>query len=334
MLFFSRPKAGPGWICLNVLRGMSIAALIMVNVASWIMLVKTFIVSRVRGPFPAQDTRAPVDLTHEIQFFFFDAASHLITSCVALFLIISELDIFPSYFATNWPLFAPSSGLVSLGLGMIIVGVSTLGNLNKQATSQNTLGASFWRIVIAAGILASLLGIFNIIANYLFRDTDLAVSARQVRAHGAPVATHPNPKRPATASSVYSAGTGGPRPYHNPYMAERQPSVRSNYSVAAHPPPTATLPSVRSQRSTASKAGSRGRRGARVALNISRPLNFNDQFNDYTTTAQPAPSAAGSLGSDTTFAADAAAASAGAAVAVQRPEDAYHPAYLDKVVVF
>jgi hypothetical protein len=46
---------------------------------------------------------------------------------------------------------------------MIALGVSTLGNLNKEATSQQSLGTAFWRIVIAGGILVAILGILNII---------------------------------------------------------------------------------------------------------------------------------------------------------------------------
>jgi hypothetical protein len=47
---------------------------------------------------------------------------------------------------------------------MIALGFNVLGNLNKAATSQTNLGLPMWRIVIASGILASLMGLFNIIA--------------------------------------------------------------------------------------------------------------------------------------------------------------------------
>lgn len=47
---------------------------------------------------------------------------------------------------------------------MIIIGVSILGNLNKQATSEGSLGATFWRLVIASGIVVSILGVANIFA--------------------------------------------------------------------------------------------------------------------------------------------------------------------------
>ena len=67
---------------------------------------------------------------------------------------------------------------------MIILGVSILGNLNKEATSADSLGEAFWRIVIASGILACIIGLVNIFASYMFRHKSLGITARQVRIHG------------------------------------------------------------------------------------------------------------------------------------------------------
>ena len=67
---------------------------------------------------------------------------------------------------------------------MIILGVSILGNLNKEATSEDSLGTAYWRIVISSGILACILGLVNIFASYMFRQKSLGVTARQVRMHG------------------------------------------------------------------------------------------------------------------------------------------------------
>lgn len=164
MPLFKKSLAGPGYIVLNVIRVMNIIGLIAVIVASSVMLVKTFVISK---------------------FFFFDAVSHIITACLSFFLIITELPFFRSYIAFNWPLLSPSSGFVTLGIIMIILGVSILGNLNKEATSQESLGFSYWSIVIASGIIVSILGVINIITSYLFRNTSIDVTARMVRAHGA-----------------------------------------------------------------------------------------------------------------------------------------------------
>ncbi len=99
-------------------------------------------------------------------------------------LIITEIGLFRRYIANNWPLLSPSSGFVTLGVLMIILGVSLLGNLNKSATSKESLGDHYWSLVIAAGILVSILGIANIFASYMFRQKSLDITARQVRAHG------------------------------------------------------------------------------------------------------------------------------------------------------
>jgi len=64
----------------------------------------------------------------------------------------------------NWPLYGQNSGFVSLGTTMIILGISILGNLNKEATSQKSLGLAFWRIVIGAGIVVVVIGTVNIFA--------------------------------------------------------------------------------------------------------------------------------------------------------------------------
>src|SRR5438876_7948702 len=83
---------------------------------------------------------------------------------ITAFLIVSELPIFKNYFSRDWPLLSSTSGFVCLGASMVILGVTILANLNKQAISPATLGLSFWRIVISSGILVSVLGFMNIIA--------------------------------------------------------------------------------------------------------------------------------------------------------------------------
>jgi hypothetical protein len=51
-----------------------------------------------------------------------------------------------------------------LGVTMILLGNEILGNLNKEATSQESLGLAFWRIVISSGIVVIVMGIINIFA--------------------------------------------------------------------------------------------------------------------------------------------------------------------------
>ncbi|KAI4104099.1 MAG: hypothetical protein LQ339_003952 [Xanthoria mediterranea] len=196
MPFFKKPLAGPGYIILNVIRTMNIIGLFAVIVASFSMLVKTFIVSK---------------------FFFFDAVSHIITASLSMFLIITETPLFRTYILHAWPLLSPSHGFVTLGILMTVVGVSVLGNLNKEATSQKSLGVSYWRIVISSGIVVVILGIANIFASYIFRQRKLGVTARQVRAYGAVAAQKALPM-PVTmmstpATSIHRADTKNLRPF-------------------------------------------------------------------------------------------------------------------------
>lgn len=81
-----------------------------------------------------------------------------------VFLLVSELSLFRSYFARNWPLLSQGHGFVALALAMIVLGVNMLANLNKERASQEALGLSFWRVVIASGIIVFVLGFINLVA--------------------------------------------------------------------------------------------------------------------------------------------------------------------------
>src|SRR5690606_4934642 len=112
------------------------------------------------------------------QFFFFDAASHFFTSCIAIVLIVTEVNLLKPYFAKHWPAFSDSHGFTWLGMSMIVMGCHVLGNLNKSATSPETVGASIHRLILATGILALTFGVFNIASSFLFGDRRNGISAR------------------------------------------------------------------------------------------------------------------------------------------------------------
>lgn len=202
--FNDRTLAGPGYITLNVVRVLNIISLLLVAAANWIMLIKT------------------VENSH---FFFFDAVSHFITATISLFLIVSELSLFLSYFESNWPLLSSQSGFVFLGLSMMMLGVNTLGNLNKPATSVENLGLPFWRIVISAGILVSVIGAFNIIATIVFCDSKEGISGRQVRSHGA-TAPQELPRTKTYSMTSSNARSGSVK--HSESL-KRTESVKSSY---------------------------------------------------------------------------------------------------------
>ncbi|RAH61833.1 hypothetical protein BO85DRAFT_455941 [Aspergillus piperis CBS 112811] len=156
--------AGPGYVILNAIRVINIIVFLDIIAASVVMLVK-------------------IDLL--TAFFFFEAVSHVATAGVSIFLIISELPFLRGYFDRNWPLLGQNSGFITLAISMLILGVGVLGDLNTNATSQESLGMAFWRIVLSAGILAMIMSVINVIASFIFADSDLGVSARHVRVYGA-----------------------------------------------------------------------------------------------------------------------------------------------------
>jgi hypothetical protein len=83
---------------------------------------------------------------------------------LAVFLIISELPILRAYFDDHWPMFGQDAGFYTLAGIMLILGVSTLGNLNTKAMTQETIGMAFWRIIISAGVLAMVVSVLNVLA--------------------------------------------------------------------------------------------------------------------------------------------------------------------------
>lgn len=105
---------------------------------------------------------------------------------------------------------------------MIVVGVSILGNLNKEATSEDSLGTAFWRIVIASGIVVCIMGTANFFASYWFRNKALGITARQVRMHGAVAAQ--KVYIPPASSSAYSS----------PQLSAKPSAANSNYRRSFH----------------------------------------------------------------------------------------------------
>ncbi|PLN76891.1 hypothetical protein BDW42DRAFT_188366 [Aspergillus taichungensis] len=156
--------AGPGFIILNAIRVLNIIALLDIIAASVVMLIKISMLS---------------------SFFFFEAVSHVIAAGISIFLIVSELPFFRGYFDRNWQLLGQDSGFITLALAMLMLGVGVLGDLNTKATSQESLGLAFWRIVLSAGILAMVMSVVNLASSFIFADRDLGVSARHVRVYGA-----------------------------------------------------------------------------------------------------------------------------------------------------
>lgn len=293
----SKKLAGPGFIILNVIRAMNIIALLAVVAASVIMIIKTFTVSK---------------------FYFFDGATHAITVLASLFLVISEGSVFKGWFSRNWPVLSLEHGFNFLGLSMIVLGIDILGNLNKQATSQQSLGLPFWRMVISSGIVILVMGIVNIATTYIFRDPCLGVTARQIRAKGAVAISdkeclEENSGKPhsivtsfPSSQSIIPTGAYTPSQYSQAspvrkspvrnFMTRARDSILPSYRSQVPPypksPERAAYPQspvrsisspIKSPTAAAKQAGKELREGGgatspRPIMNISAPLNVNPQF--------------------------------------------------------
>jgi hypothetical protein len=83
---------------------------------------------------------------------------------MTVLLMVSECSLLKGYFVKDWPLLSPSHGFNFLGIAMLVIGNNTLGNLNKEATSQESLGIAWWRLVIGSGIVVFILGFVNILS--------------------------------------------------------------------------------------------------------------------------------------------------------------------------
>ncbi|KAI7250841.1 hypothetical protein KC352_g12763, partial [Hortaea werneckii] len=241
MTLSSKTLAGSGYVILNCIRGLNLIGLLALMTASVIMLIKTSTSSK---------------------FFFFDAVSHITTAFICIFLLVSELSLFRSYFARNWPLLSQGRGFVALALAMIILGVNMLANLNKQPTSQEALGLPFWRIVVASGIIAFVLGFINLVASYVFCDRAQGITARQVRAKGAVAIRRGSVTGKSTTSSAlapvtsYVASPESPDKPSDPihvFTTERRPSLLPSYhssSTLSSPAKEPQSPTSRYSRAT------------------------------------------------------------------------------------
>ncbi|RDW59349.1 uncharacterized protein DSM5745_11044 [Aspergillus mulundensis] len=187
--------AGPGYVILNAVRAMNIIVFLDIIAAHVVMLIK-------------------IDLL--TSFFFFEAVVHAIAIGISIFLLVSELPFFRAYFDRHWPSLGENSGFLSLAGAMLILGIGALGDLNKPATSQEKLGLTFWRIIISAGILAIVVSVLNVAANFAFADRDVGISARHVRVYG------------AVAPQKVASRTGSQRSFQLSYKREETlPSYNS-----------------------------------------------------------------------------------------------------------
>lgn len=157
---------GFGHIFLQVLRVLTIIALLSIMVSNWAMIVMSGLKNR---------------------FAFFDTVSHIFASAIAAGLIVSELDMvrmIRQYFEKTWAALSPSHSLAWLGVAMVMLGCQVISDQGKDAYSPKNFGLPLWRLVLASGILAVTFGFTNILSSLVFRDGKHGITARQIRSDG------------------------------------------------------------------------------------------------------------------------------------------------------
>ena len=143
---------------------------------------------------------------------------------------------------------------------MMILGLNMLGNMNKEATSQSSLGMPFWRLLVASGCLAIVIGFMNIVAvshsfipsnsltnnpqSYVFCDRSRNVTARRVRSRGAIALSEADaesqyesydPKHKAFTINTHHTGSTTSRTHVNYSPPMRQPSPQMSIRPGTPP---------------------------------------------------------------------------------------------------
>jgi hypothetical protein len=162
---------------------------------------------------------------------------------------------------------------------MIVLGNNILGNLNKEATSQKSLGLAFWRIVISSGIVVLVMGFVNVATTYIFRDPHLGVTARQVRSKGAVAISDKegfieNDGKPHSITTSFPTLSGGASSgaYTPSQYSQASPVRKSPVRNFVHRARDSILPSYRSQVPPYPKSPERAPYLQSPVRNISNPI--------------------------------------------------------------
>lgn len=160
---------GSGYIYLNVVRALNIIILQAVAAACILMMVFA---------------KMPNGYT-----FFADVSLFFIV-CACFLLTWSELPIKAgkSWIANHFPVISEGFGFTWFGVTMFVMGCHTLGALSHEPFTPATIPLPIWQLIIAAGILAMIAGVLNIVSSLVFKNKEAGVTAREVRNYGATTA--------------------------------------------------------------------------------------------------------------------------------------------------
>jgi len=154
------------YIILNIIRALNVLSILACILASASLLVKT------------------ADLTDDIGWFnVFDLAEKAMIISFALLVLATELPkVARGYIERDWPAFGYQSGFWTLSVCLLFLGCDVMSYLTKEKTDQKHLGADFYQMVQAAGIMCILMSLVNFIATFALKDRRRCLTARQVRA--------------------------------------------------------------------------------------------------------------------------------------------------------
>ncbi|QPG93711.1 hypothetical protein C2857_001859 [Epichloe festucae Fl1] len=168
LLKLFKPAAikGAGMVILQTLRVFSIITLLAISASCWVLIIK---------------------VNKDRAYFVFECASLVFTSIMSLFLLLSELPVkaIQKYYRRTWPVLSDFHGHSWIGLAMVMIGCSILGNLNKPANDDaDNLDPHFSKLVLASAILSLTFGLLYIIGSLIWRDGNEGINSRDIRDHG------------------------------------------------------------------------------------------------------------------------------------------------------
>ncbi|KAG8419366.1 hypothetical protein J3458_004236 [Metarhizium acridum] len=156
-----------GMIVLQILRLCTVVTLATMGVAYWVFILNV------------EKSRA---------YFAFECASLFFNSIICFILLLSEFPVLKSikgYFLSSWPVLSDMHGVAWLGGIMLLLGCNIFGNLNRPAQDAEKLAPPLVKLTLAAGVLAFIFGVLNIVCSFVWRNGKQGITSRDVRANGA-----------------------------------------------------------------------------------------------------------------------------------------------------
>ncbi|KAL7274034.1 hypothetical protein RUND412_003075 [Rhizina undulata] len=135
----------------------------------------------------------------------------------------------------------------------LYAGINLLGNLNKTSASKENLGAAFNALLLAAGVLACIVGVCNFIISFVYRKSEPKVTARMIRSRKWQAARED--QESGLKKLAFEFTSSSPEispPYHTPTPSSVSQPERA-YSPNSFQLPSPSLPNIRRPMSASSR---------------------------------------------------------------------------------